>query len=356
MQRIPLETQTLYAELLEQLTALEAHRSIGSLPGGFTTKEVKGETYYYFQYSEPGGERKQVYIGKAGPELTRTIERFTEEKAEFQADQKNTRRLCAQLRAGEAVVSSHAHARVLQALADAGVFRMGGVLVGTHAFALMGNVLGYHWDKPGLETQDVDIAREKELDLALPNLPTADIPGTLDRLEMGFLPVPALDPRRPSTSFKVRKSALRVDILTTAKNQKEEYRAIQIPKFNTAALALKYLDYLIESPIPAAVIDSSGILVQIPDPARYAFHKLIVAGQRPVSEHPKKAKDLRQASLLITVLAEERPGDLLQAWDSLIVRGRSWEKGVNDGMEAMRKLYPEAPNVSELLDHGPSPS
>lgn len=95
--------------------------------------------------------------------------------------------------------------------------------------------------------------------------------------------------------------------------------------------------------------------MQIPNPARYAFHKLIVAGQRPVSEHPKKAKDLRQASLLITVLAEERPGDLLQAWDSLIVRGRSWGKRVNDGMEAMRKLYPEAPDISDLLELGPGP-
>lgn len=64
MEKIPLETQTLYAELLEQLTAFEAQRSIGSLPGGFTTKKIKGESYYYFQYSEPGGGRKQV-VGKA---------------------------------------------------------------------------------------------------------------------------------------------------------------------------------------------------------------------------------------------------------------------------------------------------
>jgi hypothetical protein len=42
MNRLPLETQTLYAELVEQLTALEAQRAIGHLPGCFTLKTVKG--------------------------------------------------------------------------------------------------------------------------------------------------------------------------------------------------------------------------------------------------------------------------------------------------------------------------
>ncbi|MEJ2472245.1 MAG: hypothetical protein P8Y96_14215 [Desulfuromonadales bacterium] len=38
MQKLSLATQTLYAELLEQLTALEAQRSIGQLAGTFTEK------------------------------------------------------------------------------------------------------------------------------------------------------------------------------------------------------------------------------------------------------------------------------------------------------------------------------
>jgi len=42
MNRLPLETLTLYAELVEQLTVLEAQRAIGHLPGCFTLKTVKG--------------------------------------------------------------------------------------------------------------------------------------------------------------------------------------------------------------------------------------------------------------------------------------------------------------------------
>lgn len=243
MERIPLETHTLYAELIDQLTTLEAQRCIGSLRGGFTSKRIKGDTYYYYQYSEPGGQRKQVYVGKASAELKSLIERCKEERADFQADSKGIRRLCAQLRVGGANVSPHAQARVLRSLADAGVFRMGAVLVGTHAFAAIGNLLGCRWEKRGLETQDVDIAWERDLDLAVPDLPEVGVPA-LERLQMAFFPVPSLDPGSPSTSFKVRGSALRVDVLTPARTTKEQYKSISVPRFRTAAQALKYLDYL----------------------------------------------------------------------------------------------------------------
>ena len=46
MEKLPLETQTLYAQMMETLLALEAHRSIGLLTGCFTTKTVKGLLYY----------------------------------------------------------------------------------------------------------------------------------------------------------------------------------------------------------------------------------------------------------------------------------------------------------------------
>lgn len=44
MEKLSLETQTLYAELLERLLAVETRRTIGRAPGGFITKTVKGET------------------------------------------------------------------------------------------------------------------------------------------------------------------------------------------------------------------------------------------------------------------------------------------------------------------------
>lgn len=349
MQHIPLETQTLYAELLDRLIAFEAARAIEHLPGGFATKEVKGNTYYYYQHSEPGRTRKQVYLGRETPALLKLIQRHQKGQSAIKDEMEDIQRLCTQVGIGGAVVSHHAHARVLQSLADAGVFRMGGVLVGTHAFAVLGNVLGYRWAKSGMETQDVDIVGERGLDLALPGLQTLDVPGALERLEMGFFPAPSLNPKDPATSFMVRKNALRVDVLTPSKSRDEDDQAVKVPQFQTAARALRYLDYLIESPLQAAVINAGGILVQVPDPARFAFHKLIVAQERPASEHTKRNKDLRQASLMFTVLAEERPGDLLVAWKNLIGRGEGWKRKCLKGLSAMQRRHPETPDIMEVL-------
>lgn len=54
--------------------------------------------------------------------------------------------------------------------------------------------------------QDIDIAGKAQLDIVLPDL-HADARTVLDSLQMGFLPVPPLNRKHPSTSFKVRGSA-----------------------------------------------------------------------------------------------------------------------------------------------------
>ena len=41
---------------------------------------------------------------------------------------------------------------------DGGVFRLDGVLVSTHAFLVLGNILGVRWDGGSIWTQDIDIA------------------------------------------------------------------------------------------------------------------------------------------------------------------------------------------------------
>ena len=347
MDQIPMETQTLYAELLDQVRILEARRSIGHLKGGFTTKSKGGNTYYYFQHSEPGGARKQVYIGKESQAILNLVNKWQEEKQYSEGDMEGVQRLCSQARVGGAITTSHAQSRVLQSLADAGIFRMGGVLVGTYAFALMGNLLGYRWEQAGMRTEDIDIVsiRNLDLDLALPEQPRIDVRKVLDKLEMGFFPIPPLNHKKESTSYMVRKKALRVDVLTPSRTRGEDYQAVNVPGFNSAAQALPYLDYLIENPLPAVAINGGGILVNVPDPARYAFHKLIVAQERPVIEHGKKTKDLRQSSLLFKVLHEERPGDLSLAWQSLVARGASWEKKAREGFGQTCQLYPDTPVV-----------
>lgn len=338
MERLPLETQTLYAEFLDQLVAMHARRTIGLAPGCFTTKTVKGETYCYFQYSDPGGVSRQAYVGKQSAALAKVVTSYERGRSIQTADLERLHRLCAQLRAGGALVTDPASSRVLKALAESGVFHLGGVLVGTHAFTVYGNLLGVRWDSAFVKTQDIDIAGQASLDIAVPDL-HVNVPAVLENLQMGFLPVPSFNRKEPSTSFKIRGQSVRVDFLTPTRRPRQE-GTVFISRLGVAAQALKFLDYLLEAHIPAGVIDGGGVLVNVPDPARYAFHKLLVSRSRDLGSQMKAEKDLNQAVQLIDVLVEDRPGDLALAWDGLRRRGREWKKPVCAALAAQRKRHP----------------
>ena len=346
IEKLPLETQTLYAEMMEQLTAMEAQRSIGHASGCFTTKHIRGATYYYFQHSEPGGLLRQIYVGKRSPELDRMVARFHSEREASKVDAAQVQRLCAQLRAGGALVTDAASARVLKVFAESGVFHLDGVLLGTHAFTVFGNLLGVRWEKSAIRTQDVDIAGEARMRIALPNL-QADIPKALESLEMGFVPVPALDPNNPSTSFKVRGQALRVDLLTPETSTGEK-APIFISRFNVAAQPTRFLDYLIENPVKGAVVNGGGILVNVPQPARFALNKLILSKERELTAHDKAQKDITQAAQLLSILSEEREGDLLLAWDEIKQRGSRWGKRVVRGLSVMKSSHQDI--YHEVID------
>lgn len=336
MDHLQLQTQTAYAELLELLTAIEARRAIGHTGGSFVLKTVKGQEYYYHQHAEPGGI-VQRYVGRRTTMLDRVVARFTEGRSQVLDERQVTDRLCSVLRAGGALAFDTAGLRVLSALADAAVFRLGGVLVGTYAFIALGNALGVRWASAALRTEDLDIASQRTLAVAVPRL-RADVPKILDSLEMGFLPVPGLSPRDPSTSFKVRGRALRVDLLTP--QSRGARKPVMIPRFAAAAQPLPYLDYLIEETLSAAAIGATAVLLTVPLPGRFALHKLVTMHARSASLQTKSQKDLHQAAQVIEFLAADRPGDLRQAWEGLV--RRRWKKAIHSGLESLKRRFPDA--------------
>ena len=292
---------------------------------------IKGDTYYYFQYSDPGGIKRQLYIGRKDRILDDVVKKYRAERGSFAEEEIGIQRLCSLLRAGEALLTDTASARVLKALSDAGVFRLGAVLVGTHAFLVLGNLLGVRWPG-GL----FDIVAEATVSIAIPDLWT-DIPGVLEGLKMGFLPVPQLDPRNPSTSFKVRGKGLRLDLLTPLRGKRSQ-GPVTIPRLNAAAQPLPFLDFLITRAVRGAIVDGGGILVNVPDPARFALHKLIISGERVTVMHTKREKDLRQASQVFSVLIEERPQDVRLTWEEIQHEGKGWVKRIEAGISALKKI------------------
>lgn len=336
MYNLDLQTRTLYAELLDQLQILEASRTISSLKGSFSVKEIGGEDYIYFQYYIPGGRIDQIYIGKRDDKTERLIREYAEGKNDAVGMRENIKRLSAQVSAGLKMHTDKAMVRVIRTLAEAGVFRNGGVLVGTHAFQTIGVMLGVCWPADTMATTDVDVAADRNVSVAVPTL-EADIPAALDSLQMGFFPVPRLSHKEPSTTFAVRKSRLRLDMLTPKTGASDA--PVFIKRFNCAATPLSYLSYLIESFVPAVLLDTEPVLVNVPQPVRYALHKLIVSQVRDISNDAKRAKDLSQAYQLLSVLKEERPTDIKPAWDNLVKRGAKWKKNAEAGLAEMERRY-----------------
>ena len=335
--RVPETTQTLYAELLElAIHAAAEEAAIGAPPGTFVSKVIKGRTYWYLQRQE--GERKrQLYLGPESDELQGWMRKVKEARSAAKVDQKTRSRICSMLAAGGAVRETAAVTKVLRLLSDSGVFRWGGVLVGTHAFTAHANMLGVRFDGRMLRTQDVDVAQDPAIGVALSaREETSDVERALVDSGLGFHAVPGFDPRHPSTSFKIRGRELRVDFLTPLKGPETD-KPVFLPAFKVSAQPLRLLDYLIADPAQAVVVGGSGVLVNVPDPARFAIHKLWTSGRRPVSEQAKAAKDLRQAGQLIEVLLDDRPEDLAAAWDGL--RGR--KAAARKVFSAARRLEPE---------------
>jgi hypothetical protein len=232
--------------------------------------------------------------------------------------------------------------KVLKALARAGVFRLRGVLVGTHAFRLYPLILGVALPEAHHATEDIDLAQFHEIAVALDD--KAD-PKVQDALaQVGELtPAASLYPSQP-TGYRVADTL--VEILTPKRGPDRD-QPIALPALGAHARPLRFLDFLLAEAIPAAVPYRYGVLVNVPQPARYAVHKLIVATRRAQTAAAKARKDMEQATALIRVLAEDQPDELARAHQEAMSRGEQWRRralthGVNRMPRDVRQMLDQA--------------
>ncbi len=316
---IPLETQTLYGEALERAHLMELDRSFGQLSGSFGKKQIGDECFWYFRTSVGGQGRREYYVGPDSPDVHALVQRYQTEREQRTEGIESLDRMAAMLAHGGCMTMDAPSARVLEALAAGGVFRLGGVLVGTHAFVVLGNMLGVRW-QTGTRTQDLDFAAFRTLEVAVPQEPT-DVWQTLDALNKGFLPTPGLDPRTPTTSYSVRGKELRVDLLTTGSHRRAE-GPVFLPRFNAAASPLRFMNYLLEGHSEALALGrTSATLVRVPSPARFGLHKILVSEGRPSSSAVKATKDIAQATELLEYMLVAHPTEVAMAFDALEALG-----------------------------------
>lgn len=131
-----------------------------------------------------------------------------------------------------------------------------------------------------------------------------------------FLEMPELDTRKPSTSFKARGQPLiKVDLLMPGT---EAYETRALPQLRAHATGLPYFRYLVSNPARGFIPGKEHVVpVMLPDPARFALHKLIVSTLRDPSHALKANKDRRQATVLIDAFTKKFPDWLAIAANDL---------------------------------------
>jgi len=82
------------------------------------------------------------------------------------------------------------------------------------------------------------------------------------------------------------------------------------------AAPVRFLDFILEDTEKAVLLHKAGVLVNVPNPARFALHKLVIAQRRPDAKAAKSRKDTRQAAQIVSCLLDQKPGSLWLALDA----------------------------------------
>src|SRR5574343_1463426 len=208
-------TQTLYAQLQEEASVFHAIIFERGVAGSAYLNHANGYAYWYWQVAEPDGKLRRLSLGRDTPETRALVDRLKTRKQEASEAIAALKSKTKAFVASGGMSMEAAHFRVMEHLAQAGLFRKGLVLVGSHAFTALGNLLGLRWGSQ-LKTSDTDFARALGISLALPgNTEAIEVLATAKELDPTFFAVPQLDHRQPSTAIISRKTRVKLDFLTT---------------------------------------------------------------------------------------------------------------------------------------------
>jgi hypothetical protein len=331
---LPLVLHTMAADLADH--ALDAMFDEQFAENGtFTKRLIKGRAYFYYQGYKKGvtdtNKRSSVYVGPADDlAIAERVRRFKSIKTQRKATGQIVSALVNMGLPRPSIVMG----RVIEALAKAGVFRLRGVLVGTAAYQTYTILLGQILDQTAAITQDVDIAQFHSVSVAVED-ETPPIGEVLAKVDPTFRPVPHVSGAALSTAWR-SDNGFRVDVLTPNRASDDFVgQPMRLPALQGAAgEPLRFLDYLIYQPYRGIVLHGPGIAVNVPQPARFAIHKLIIAGRRltDAAGQAKSRKDIVQAGELIQALLAASQRDVLAyALEEACKRGSAWREGVHSG-------------------------
>jgi len=202
--------------------------------------------------------------------------------------------------------------RLIQKLSGSGLFRRGGVIIGSHAFSALGNMLGVRWMGGDLGAAADDIRAAEKLSVALPAAFKDFSHDAITSLELGLLPV--------------RDQSWRA-------NAGESDLAVSVVEQPSAA-------FLSQGAAQGVIFSKSGACaVNLPDPARFAAHCLVAYGAEANALEVKDLAVMRAAALLEWHIDQQRVQFFAEAWQDALARGPAWRRNARQGRKALVQEY-----------------
>ena len=204
--------------------------------------------------------------------------------------------------------------KVLERLDKAGILQ-DVILIGSWCIPFYKDYFGNVKYPTAIKTRDVDFL----IPTPSKTKTKADIPKLLK--DLGFL----IDFKGSEGYIQLEHSDLIIEFLVPEKGRGSD-KPYQLPQFGLNAQPLRFLDLLILDTIKVKI---EGIEVDIPHPANFALHKLIVFQRRAKEE--KVLKDRNAAVEILNALINK--GDVViikHVFNSMIPK---WQKKVVKGLE-----------------------
>jgi hypothetical protein len=339
---LPVSASTAYAQLQSAALAVELARDVAQLQGSFSTKQVKGTLQWYFSFREPDQRVRQIYVGPDNDDVRRLVARAREA-----APLERLKPLARSALALGCSPTQRKHLGVILRINEFGFFRAGGVLVGTHAFLSYANQLGVRWTGSD-QTADVDFAHAgRNISIALPATVRAQPHSALVTMAEGFLPLVQYRGAAGASYRHPNEPEFQIDFLTTRIADNDD--PIEIEHLDVALQPLRFMEFSLENIQQATLFDPTGrsVVVSLPEPARYAVHKLLIVGERSGQHKAKVSKDIAQAASLLEYFDMADPDAVRAAWADALGRGPGWRKRALEGKRALAAV--ERSLASRLL-------
>src|SRR6185369_10123962 len=173
--------------------------------------------------------------------------------------------------------------------------------------------------------------------LALKAEPPERLETIIRRGDATFAAVLPIRSNEPPSRFRTADGFL-LDLITPTR-RRTDTNPMAMEELDAGATPLQYMDWLIADPVPTVALWGSGVTINVPQPSRFAVHKLVLAQKRNVGSRLKRQKDLAQADALIEAIQSHDPFDLHDALVGAAAKGRrGWRDPI---LRSLRELKRE---------------